>query len=841
MSDEARYLKDVEAKVASVLALGLDDFQEILRRCEGADPHLVEKVLATLGRASFSTGPIPSRKEGAMPLPAADPSRSQWWFTGETIDLVCERASERASAAAGAVVGGRVLCLGAPTIGCALVARGIDALVLDVDEDIVNAINRTTGKTVAHVYDAADELPPALCAMMAAAIVDPPWYEPLATAFLRRALACLSIGGELLMTLPPRLPRPGVDRLRNALINEVTRAGHELLGLDRGGVAYLVPRFEEVALKDVQGFRAIPWRLADLIHIRKVSAVCEPVLPITKTTSRAYSRSPREFRVFLSERESADPVVTVEALPAYARNVSTRAHIGEQPDLWTSEKTGLRLGQRALVEAALKVWIDPAVKTREAAVEMLRTAHPSTAAHVVEQLDRHLQLWSRFAAQPPLRTDDEIKIANRASMTDWATPPSSREHPQGGDTFRGEYQRDRDRILWAGAFRRLGHKTQLFPAEHDEQTRQRLTHSIEVMQLASTIGASFGLDKDLIEAGALAHDIGHTPFGHAGEHALNALLGQIHSGLGGFNHYEHGVDVIRWLEGPYFASQTTSFHGLNLTPEVAECVLKHTYCHGGAGPSTETLLRDGKHGDLVAAGYCHLEGQAVRIADKISYLISDLEDGLRLGALTLDDMLGCHFFHRSPLNFAASSRISLYQAFILQRRNIIKILMEDVLAATNNRLARIQPRDVRQASRYMVDYSDEIAKDVGEIWTRLQTKRLHADRRVRVANLRATRVISELTLLFAAAPSLVDPAFQAEHARLDSTPYMRHYRRAGEKILLQAELLRFLPLERLIDVKYEPGRPLHVPLRELIQAKDFVAGMTDGRARALHAELFGSR
>jgi dGTPase len=174
--------------------------------------------------------------------------------------------------------------------------------------------------------------------------------------------------------------------------------------------------------------------------------------------------------------------------------------------------------------------------------------------------------------------------------------------------------------------RRLSNKTQLFPAEHDEDLRQRLTHSIEVYQLASTIGASFGLDGDLIEAGALAHDIGHTPFGHAGEHALNKLFNTVEAQLGGFNHYEHGVDVVRFLEGPYYASSATQFSGLNLSDEVLECIFKHTYCHTGEFGS-EDLWKWSKHQARIKKGYCHLEGQAVRAADKISYLVSDIEDG----------------------------------------------------------------------------------------------------------------------------------------------------------------------------------------------------------------------
>ena len=239
-------------------------------------------------------------------------------------------------------------------------------------------------------------------------------------------------------------------------------------------------------------------------------------------------------------------------------------------------------------------------------------------------------LWTSFASPPPLRTDDEIEARKKSTLSEWATAASAREHTTDpGDIFRVPYQRDRDRVLWSRALRRLAHKTQLFPTEHDDQLRQRLAHTIEVMQLASTIGTSFGLDRDLIEAGALAHDIGHAPFGHAGEHALDRHPGEINSHFGGFNHYEHGMDIVRWHESPYATSRTTSFHGLNLSPEVTECILKHTYYHDGDPQSAKQLRERSKHRAFIPDGYCHLEGQAVRVADKISYFVSDLEDGLR--------------------------------------------------------------------------------------------------------------------------------------------------------------------------------------------------------------------
>jgi dGTPase len=360
------------------------------------------------------------------------------------------------------------------------------------------------------------------------------------------------------------------------------------------------------------------------------------------------------------------------------------------------------------------------------------------------------------------------------------------------------------------------------------------------MQLASTIGASFGLDRDLIEAGALAHDIGHTPFGHAGEYALNRIFNEIDAKLGGFNHYEHGVDVVRWLESPYAVSRMTAFSGLNLTPEVAECILKHTYCQTGVDAlSADTIYHNSKHSDFIPAGYCHLEGQAVRLADKISYFVSDLEDGIRLSAITASDLLSCRFFHRAPLNFAIPYGQSLYDNFIAQRRNVLKILMEDVLVATSKRLARMTPQDVRVAREYVVNYSEEIQRDMNEVWVKLQRTKLHEDRRVKLANLQAARIVSDLTIAFAACPQLVDREFASEHSRLRSKAYLDHYRKAaGKSVAIQPALLNFLPLEHMIGRQYEPGRSLKVAIEDLVQAKDYVAGFTDSRARVLHSELF---
>ena len=836
MTDEQAHRAAVVRAIDAARAQGKAGFHQILQCVEGADPGLVAECL---GEAK-DLAPTPplltavASQELLIRLPAPDPARSQWWFTGETVLEVAKRTTSAAH-------GGRVLCLGTPTIAHELISTGVEVLLLDCDSHVVNAVRELSDKRVAEEYDVADTMSPDREAAYAVAVIDPPWYEDVFRAFLGRALWALAETGELFCTLPPRLTRPGIERFRRDLMSELIAGGCEIVGLEVGRLAYVVPRFEEVAFSRLEDFRSIPWRRADLLHVKKLPGAKPLGIPDLQTAKvEVFARRAHEFRVFLRGSQSLDPRVVLEPLPAYSGNVSTRAHTGESPDLWTTEKKGVRLGQLATVRDVLRVWQDVRMRsTSEAIAKLSESIDPAVAKNVVNELDGEIDLWAKFAAVPTLRTEEEIENAKNQSLSEWATAASDREHPDPSDIFRGRYQRDRDRVLWSQGLRRLAHKTQLFPTEHDDQLRQRLAHSIEVMQLASTIGASFGLDRDLIEAGALAHDIGHTPFGHAGEHALNRIFNEIDAKLGGFNHYEHGVDVVRWLESPYAVSRMTAFSGLNLTPQVAECILKHTYCQTGDALSAESIYRNSKHSGFVPAGYCHLEGQAVRLADKISYFVSDLEDGIRLSAITASDLLSCRFFHRAPLNFAIPYGQSLYDKFIEQRRNVLKILMEDVLVATSKRLARMTRRDVRGATEYVVNYSYDILQDMNEVWVKLQRAKLHEDRRVKLANLQAARIVSDLTIAFAACPQLVDRAFASEHSRLRTKAYLDHYRKAaGKSVGIPPALVGFLPLEHMIGSKYEPGRPLNVAIEDLVQAKDYVAGFTDSRARGLYSELF---
>jgi len=778
--EKTKHRDAVRNCIGDAIRAGSVELSDVLRRCEGADPVLVSSLLAEITKGSSKPPTVALPAHHALSslshqLPAPDPSRSQWWFSSAGLRYLVSFIGTRAALYKSA----RIFSLGTPTLGPHLAHHGFKLDILDIDEQVLDALKPLDTKATLRVYDAADELPHDLNSSFQLAVLDPPWYPAAIYSFLNRALAALGSDGELLCTLPGRLTRPGVEALRADLIRDLVMAGHQVLAVERGTIQYQVPRFELAALERLPGFRGIPWRSADLLHLRKGSSSTLPAMPLSKSPRGTFSRRPSEFRVFSRSTAQATDVIA-KHLPLYSENISTRAQPDDDADIWSTEKVGIQIGQIVPVHLALQTWASGA--SQESTVScLIEQGHSQDfAREVVASLERLLSLWSKFAAEPPLRLEADIEELRLRGLSELATEPSEREHDEPEDPFRGHYQRDRDRILWSSGLRRLSNKTQLFPVEHDDDLRQRLAHSIEVFQLASTIGISFGLDDVLIEAGALAHDIGHTPFGHAGEHALNKLMNQVSAQLGGFNHYEHGVDVIRYLEGPYHVSPATPFAGLNLTPEVSECVLKHTYCHGGSDSfASEQLLARSKHGGWIKPGYCHLEGQAVRIADKISYLVSDIEDGIRLGALSRPDILSCRFFHRPPLDFSAHSGKPLSQQFAEQRRWVLKILMEDVLQASNKRLARLTSKSlesIRGATEYMIQHSEDMLADVEEIWKKLQTARLHTDRRVLSANLHAARIVGELAITYSIFPNLIEDRFRQEHARLEATKYIQWYK-----------------------------------------------------------------
>ena len=202
-----------------------------------------------------------------------------------------------------------------------------------------------------------------------------------------------------------------------------------------------------------------------------------------------------------------------------------------------------------------------------------------------------------------------------------------REHDAGPRGPRDIFQRDRDRIIHSVAFRRLRHKTQVFVAPDGDHFRVRLTHSLEVAQIARTIARALGLNEDLTEALALAHDLGHPPFGHGGEDALTEALAD----AGGFDHNAHSVRLVTRLETPY-----PDFEGLNLSWEMLEGLAKH---NGPVPSPTWALAEANAEFDLELGSWPSLEAQVAAIADDIAYDNHDIDDGLRAGILALDELL----------------------------------------------------------------------------------------------------------------------------------------------------------------------------------------------------------
>ncbi|MGE0284231.1 MAG: deoxyguanosinetriphosphate triphosphohydrolase [Rhizobiaceae bacterium] len=272
---------------------------------------------------------------------------------------------------------------------------------------------------------------------------------------------------------------------------------------------------------------------------------------------------------------------------------------------------------------------------------------------------------------------------------------------------RTPFQRDRDRIIHSTAFRRLKHKTQVFIAHEGDHFRTRLTHTIEVAQIARALARALRGDEDLAEAIALVHDFGHTPFGHTGEDALNDKL----KGWGGFDHNAQSLRVVTRLERRY-----AEFDGLNLTWETLEGLVKHngpltdTAGNGLKGPVPQAIRDYSELHDLHLSEYASLEAQCAAIADDIAYNSHDIDDGLRAELLTLEGL------RESPLPEAILAEIDrLYPALDPVRRGHelmrrqITAMVEDVIVTSKANLDRLAPQsadDVRRAGEVVVRFSD---------------------------------------------------------------------------------------------------------------------------------------
>ncbi len=342
---------------------------------------------------------------------------------------------------------------------------------------------------------------------------------------------------------------------------------------------------------------------------------------------------------------------------------------------------------------------------------------------------------------------------------------------------RTPFQRDRDRIIHSAAFRRLKHKTQVFVYHEGDHYRTRLTHSLEVAQVARSISRALGLDEDLTEALALAHDLGHTPFGHAGERALDELM----ASFGGFDHNAQTVRIVTRLERRYAA-----FDGLNLTWETIEGLIKHN------GPLIDAEGREVGAGDgrrlplaiveaaalrkIPLTGFASAEAQVAAIADDIAYNAHDTDDGLRAGLFEIIDLADL------PLAGDALAEVlktwpKLHRSRMIHEtvRRVISWMIEDVVAEARKGAEQFAPGDadaVRALPRALVRFSPQMHEKNKVLQSFLASHMYHHDK-VSMIMERARRVIADLFEAYMADPALLPAGWREDGFADDASGFAR--------------------------------------------------------------------
>jgi dGTPase len=349
-----------------------------------------------------------------------------------------------------------------------------------------------------------------------------------------------------------------------------------------------------------------------------------------------------------------------------------------------------------------------------------------------------------------------------AGRAPYASDPAysrGRLYPEPESQTRTVFQRDRDRIIHSGAFRKLQYKTQVFVYHEGDYYRTRLTHSIEVAQIARSIARVLNIDEDLAEAVALAHDLGHTPFGHAGEHALNACMAD----YGGFNHNDQALRIVTRLEERY-----ADFNGLNLSWEALDGLVKHNgpllpLPAGEVLPVTIDAFRT--EFDLELETYAGIEAQVAALSDDIAYNTHDIEDGVRAGFFTLDELaelplVGDIIGEVRGRNPGLDSGRVIHET----TRRLIDRLVRDLSAETERRLAELKPRsadDIRKAGRPVVALSDSLRVAEKALRHFLDTRMYHNYRVNRMTS-KARRILADLFKQFMAEPDTLPTQWQAQ-------------------------------------------------------------------------------
>jgi dGTPase len=321
-----------------------------------------------------------------------------------------------------------------------------------------------------------------------------------------------------------------------------------------------------------------------------------------------------------------------------------------------------------------------------------------------------------------------------------------RLHAETAHASRSQFQRDRDRIIHSSAFRRLEYKTQVFLNHEGDLFRTRLTHSLEVAQIGRSLARNLRLNEDLVEAISLAHDLGHTPFGHVGQDVLNECM-QDH---GGFEHNLQSLRVVDELEQHYGA-----YDGLNLMFETREGILKHCSLNNARllGPVAQRFI------DRTQPS---LEAQLTNLADEIAYNSHDIDDGLRSGLITIEQLEQVEFFARLWRDVqrafpGLSGRRAIYETL----RRLITALADDLIATSSARIAEAAPKHIDEvrAAPPLIRFSEGMRKDATEL-KRFLHANLYRHYKVNRMRVKASRIVRELFDSFMAEPVLLPPDYQ---------------------------------------------------------------------------------
>ena len=352
----------------------------------------------------------------------------------------------------------------------------------------------------------------------------------------------------------------------------------------------------------------------------------------------------------------------------------------------------------------------------------------------------------------------ELEKKSLAPYAALSASTRGRRFPETPHPYRTEFQRDRERIIHSRAFRRLEYKTQVFINHEGDHYRTRLTHTIEVAQISRTIARALRLNEDLAEGIALAHDLGHTPFGHAGERELNELLAD----HGGFEHNRQSLRVVDVLEKRY-----GEFSGLNLTWETREGIIKHStsYDH----PDLKDFSPDTRPS---------LEAQIIDIADEIAYNNHDLDDGLSSGILSTGDVKKLALWIMGDERYGREGRGDAKTRNMGVIRSIIDLLVSDLISSTLSRIGRFNIRnyqDVLAAGEKLVAFSGEVGSASGEM-KRFLMEKLYQHYRVARMTIKAEKVVRDLFEIYTRHPDTLPEDYQKKFQKdgiiLTATDYI---------------------------------------------------------------------